>query len=176
MHWITFVILLVIATALQKTIAPFVAVHTIRPDLMVVIAVHYALAARAQDALLACWSVGLAIDLTSLSFSGAPNVGLHALSLGLIGLVIVKLRDLTFRESVATQIFFTLAAKLILSLVTGAYLLYVVRDGTARFGEVVLTGAYAAVYTAVLAPYGHWILRRLRNLLGIGTTHRLRVR
>lgn len=176
MHWITFIILLVVAAALQKTVAPFLAVHTIRPDLMIVVAVHYALAARAHDALLACWTVGLAVDLTSHSFADAPNVGLHAMSMGLIGLVIVRLRDLTFRESVATQLFFTFAAKLSLSLFTGAYLVYVARQGEGRFGEILLTGFYAAVYTAVLAPYGHWALRRLRSLLGIGSTHRLRVR
>ena len=175
MRWISFVILLVVVTAFQKTVAPFVAVHTIRPDLMVIVAVHYALAARPYDALLACWCVGLAIDLTSLSFTGSPNIGLYALSLGLIGFLIVKVRDLTFRQSTMTQLFFTFATKLLLSMMTGAYMLHAA-GVKGRFGEVFLTGLYAAVFTAVLAPYGHWVLKRLRSVLGIGATHRLRIR
>lgn len=175
MRWIAFAILTYVVTVLQVAVVPFVAVHTIRPNLLVILAVHYALAARTHDALLACWIIGLVVDLTSLSYAEHANVGLHALSLGLIALVIVSLRDLTFRDSVVTQLFFTFAAKLALSVLAGAYMLYVVHAPD-RFGEVVVTGAYATVYTAVLAPYGHWLLRKLRSLLGIGATHRLRVR
>jgi rod shape-determining protein MreD len=174
-RWISFTIVLLLVTALQKTVAPFIAVHTIRPDLMVVFAVYCALTARTYDALLACWFIGLAMDLSSLSFVAGANVGLHACALGLIGLLIVSLRDLTFRESIVTQLFFTFVAKMLLAVLTGAHLLYVVKSGP-RLGEVLLCGLYSAVYTVALAPYGHWAFRRLRNVLGIGLTHRLRMR
>ncbi len=175
MRWISFVILLLFVTVLQASVAPFLAVHTIRPDLMIILAVHYALAARTNDAVLAAYFVGLAIDLTSLGFAGDANVGLHALSFGLIAFAIVKLRDLTFRESVVTQFLFTFAAKLLLSLMTGIYLSCVLDLGSG-WREILVTGAYTAAYTAVLAPYGYWFMRSLRRPLGIGTTHRLRVR
>ncbi len=175
MHWIAFAILVYVVTLLQSSVVPFLAVHTIRPDLLVIVAVHYALAARSHDALLACWIIGLTIDLTSLSFGEHANVGQHALALGLIALIIVKIRGLTFRDSVVTQLVFTFATKLAMSVMVGAYMLYVL-DAPDRFAEVLLTGTYAAVYTSVLAPYVQWFLRRLRSLLGIGTTHRLRVR
>lgn len=175
MRWIAFAILVFVVTLLQASVVPFLAVHTIRPDLMVIVAVHYALTARRYDALLACWFIGLAVDLTSLSYAGHANVGVHAFSLGLIALVIVKVRDLTFRDSVVTRLFFTFGAKWVISVTTGAYMLYAVH-APHRFGEILATGTYAAVYTAILAPYGHWLLRQLRSLLGVGTTHRLRVR
>ncbi len=175
MHWIAFIILVLTAAVFQAAVVPFVSVHTIRPDLMVIVAVHYALSARGQDALLACWVIGLVVDLTSLSFNGAPNVGLHALSLGLIAVVVVKLRDLTFRDSVVTRLFFTFTIKLVLSLLAGVYMLYVL-ETPVGFGDILIIGLYSAVYTAVLAPYGHWLLRQLRSPLGIGTTHRLHVR
>lgn len=174
MRWVAFALLVYLVTVLQSSVVPYFAVHTIRPDLMVILAVHYALAARTHDAVIACWIIGLAIDLTSLSYPGHANVGVHALSLGMIGWLIVKLRDLTFRESVVTQLLFTFAAKFALSILVGVHMLYVLGERD-RFGEILTTAAYAAVYTAILGPYGHWILRRLRNLLGIGATHRLRV-
>ncbi len=174
MHWITFTILVLATTVLQQSVAPFFAVHTIRPDLLVIVAIHYALAAKAHDALLACWCIGLVMDLTSLSFGAAPNVGLHAFSLGLIAWVVVKVRDLTFRESVMTQIFFTFFAKVALSLLTGFYAWHAARDSVSP-RELAMIGIYDAVYTAVLAPYGHWLMRQLRNLLGIGGSHRVRM-
>lgn len=175
MHWIAFAILLYLATVLQSAVAPFLAVHTIRPDLLVIVAVHYALLARAPDALIACWLTGLAIDLTGLSYTEHANVGVNAFVLGLVALLIVGLRDLTFRESALTQLVFTFLAKLILSLLVGLHMLWAVGQWH-RWGEVFTAACWAAVYTALLAPYGHWILRRLRTLLGLGAPHHLRVR
>jgi rod shape-determining protein MreD len=175
MHWIALVILIYVSTALQSAAVPFIAVNTIRPDLMVIVAVHYALAARTYEALLACWLIGLAIDLSGISYHGHGNVGLHALALGLIALPIVKMRSFIFRDSVLTQLFFTFAAKFVLDLLVGLHMMHAIGDWS-RMREVVVRGMYAAIYTAVLAPYGNWFLKRLHGVLGIGATHRLRVR
>ncbi|MFH1419068.1 MAG: rod shape-determining protein MreD [Planctomycetota bacterium] len=175
MHWIAFAILVYVLTCLQAAVVPFFEVHTIRPDLVLIVAVFYALSARTYDALLACWFIGLAVDLSGISYQHHANVGIHAISLGLIALAIVKLRAFVFRESVLTQIVVTFVAKLLLVLLVGLHMLYVVDDG-GRLGDVAVRGFYAAVYTAALAPYGHWFLKRFRTALGIGMTHRLRVR
>ena len=175
MHWIALVILIYVVTALQSAAMPFIAVNTIRPDLMVIVAVHYALAARTYDALLACWLIGLAIDLSGISYQKHGNVGIHALVLGLIALPIVKMRNFIFRDSVLTQLFFTFLAKFVLDLMVGLHMMYAIGDWS-RTREVVVTGFYADIYTAVLAPYGNWFLKRLRGPLGIGAPQRLRVR
>lgn len=175
MRWVAFAILLYVAVALQSAAAPFVAVNSIRPDLMVVIAVHYALAARVYDALLACWFIGLVIDLSGISYRDRANVGLHALALGLLAIPIVKMRSFIFRDSVLTQLVFTFLAKLALDLVVGIHMMWAIGDW-GRWGEVASRAIYAAIYTAVLAPYGHWFLRRFRGALGIGASHTLRVR
>ncbi len=175
MRWVAFVILLYVTVALQSAATPFVAVNSIRPDLMVIVAVHYALAARVYDALLACWFIGLAIDLSGISYRGRANVGLHALALGLLAIPIVKMRSFIFRDSVLTQLSFTFLAKLSLDLMVGIHMMWAIGDW-GRWREVVATAVYAAIYTAVLAPYGHWFLRRLRGILGIGSSRTLRVR
>jgi rod shape-determining protein MreD len=175
MRWVAFAILLYVVIALQSAATPFVAVNSIRPDLMVIVAVHYALAARAYDALLACWFIGLAVDLVSMSYRGRANVGLHALTLSLLAMPIVKVRSFVFRDSIFTQLVFTFLAKLALDLIVGMHMMWAIQDWS-RWGEVAATAVYAAIYTAVLAPYGHWFLRRLRGALGIGASHTLRVR
>ncbi len=175
MHWIAFAILLYVVTCLQAAVVPFFEVHTIRPDLMLIVAVFYSLSARTYDALLACWFIGLAVDLSGISYQHHANVGIHALSLGLIALAIVKLRGFVFRESVLTQIVVTFTAKLFLVMLVGLHMRYIAEDAR-TLGDIAVRGLHAAVYTAALAPYGYWFLKRLRTALGIGMTHRLRVR
>lgn len=173
MHWVSFAILLYCVTAFQSAVVPLVAVHTIEPDLMMIVAIYYALTARSRDALLACWTIGLVIDLASLSYRCNGNVGLHALSLGLMGLLIIKVRAYTFRESVLTHLVITFGATMLVSVATGCHLMWA-QDDWSRTGAVATAAFYTSVYTGVLAPYGHWCLRRVRGILGIGPTHRLR--
>lgn len=175
MHWIGFGVVLYCVTALQASLVPFISIQTVRPDLLVIVAVHYCLAARPVDAMLAAWFAGLAIDLTSSGYVGASNVGVHALALGLIGFSIVKLRELTFRESIWTQLFFCFAAKTAMESMAGIHMRWVV-DDPPPFFRMCTGAASAGLYTALVAPYGHWGLRRLRGLLGLGTTHTLRLR
>lgn len=175
MRWVSFTILLLIVLALQSAAAPFVAVHTVQPDLLVIVAVYYALTARTYDALFACWVIGLAIDLTGLGFQQYSNVGVHALALGLIGAGLVKLRELFFRDSVLTQILLTFIGKWAMDAAVGLHMIFVV-GLPIEFSEIATRGFHAAVYSAVLAPYGFWFLRGLRNALGLGAPERLRVR
>jgi rod shape-determining protein MreD len=175
MRWIPFAILLYVVTALQSAAVPFVAVNTIRPDLMILVVVHYALAAGTYDALLACWCVGLAVDLSGISFQNQGNVGVHAFSMGVVAFCIVKVRSFIVRDSLLAQVLLTFTAKLGVDILVGLHMMYAI-GGWSRMGDVLTKSVYAAIYTAVLAPYGHWILRNLRNVLGTGTTQRLRMR
>lgn len=175
MRWIAFAILLYCVTVVQTTVAPMLKLHGVWPDVLVIVAVYYALAAAPTDAMLACWIVGLMIDLSGAGYLQHGNVGIGALSLGLIALLLVKARELTFRDSIWTALFFTFSAKLILSILTGVHMIYVAK-APVRLGEIVTVGFYSAAYTAVLAPYGHWILRQLRGPLGVGVSYRWGVR
>ena len=175
MRWITFAILLYCVTVIQTTVAPMLKLHGVWPDFLVIVAVYYALAAAPRDAMLACWVVGLAIDLTGASYLEHGNVGIAALSLGLIAILLVKARELTFRDSIWTALFFTFTAELILSVLVGVHRLYVAK-APGRLGDVATVGVYLAAYTAVVAPYVHWILRQLRGVLGVGVSYRWGVR
>jgi rod shape-determining protein MreD len=154
-------------------VAPFLALHSILPDFMVVVAVFYMLTARDHDAALAGWVIGLVMDLMSLSYPQQryANVGLHALSLGLIALMAVKARGAVVRESVWSQIVFAFVAKFLLALVAGAHL-HFVTDFHGGFADAAARGLYEAIYCAAIAPYGCWILQRLRGLLGVGFSQR----
>lgn len=175
MRWITFAIVLYLILALQGAVAPYLALHTVWPDFLVIVGVYFALTARAPDAMLACWIIGLMTDLASLSYGNRSNIGIHALCFGLLAVGIVRIRDLTFRESIWSQLFYTFTVKLLLASAVGLYMLYSI-GALDRFGEVFNRSFYEAVYTAALAPYGHWLLRQFRGPLGITAVERWGVR
>ncbi len=174
MRWIAFFIVLYLLTVLQTTVAPFVAIHGVVPHLLIIFAVHYILSAKEIDAALACWCIGFAIDLTTLNFAGYSNVGVYSFSLGLIGFVAVRMRELTFRDSPVAQCLFTFAVLVSLGIMTGLHAAYVLGDGSAFWQQFTLAW-WQAVYTGMMAPYGLWILNRLRAVLGVGVPSRMRV-
>jgi rod shape-determining protein MreD len=175
MRWIAFIILACLLIVLQTTVAPFIAVHSIRPDLMVLAAVYYALMARRRDALLACWCLGFAVDLNGLPLSAHSTVGVSALAYGLAGLLVVRLRELTFPEHVLTYVVIVTAWTFWTDLASGLHLMWRLEQPE-RFANFAVRAGYAALYSAVLAPYAHWLLRRLRNVLGLGAVRTVRVR
>lgn len=170
MRWISFAIVLYVVTVLQTAAAPYLALHTVWPNFLVILAVYYALEAKPDDAMRACWIIGLVIDLAGLSYANHnySNVGLCALTLGLVGAAIVKVRDLTFRESAWSQLVFCFIAQAILSCAVGLHMSYAL-GSWGRFTDVLSHGLYGAAYTAAVAPYGHWLLRRFRGALGVGS-------
>ncbi|MEK6645018.1 MAG: rod shape-determining protein MreD [Planctomycetota bacterium] len=174
MRWIAFSIVVYVVTVLQTAVVPFLGVHHTQPDLLIILAVYYALTARAQDALLAAWCIGLAADLTGLGFARHGGVGLHAFTLGLIAILIVNTRDFTFRDSVITRLVYTLLAAFLQSMIVGLHLYYTAANRPALI-DVVQGSLYSAVFTALLAPYGHWVLGRMRHMLGLGTVGRVRL-
>jgi len=174
MRWIPFIILLYVAAVAQTTIAPVVEINTIRPDVLVVVAVYYALFAPRYDALLACWFAGFLIDLTSIGYATHSNVGVHAISLGFVGILIVGLRDYTNQDSPFIQMLYCMVAKLSMAAVAVFHMAYVLGD-EAPWTRFIAPGVWEAVYTGLLAPYAFWVLRRFRASLGLAQGRRLRM-
>lgn len=175
MKWVFFLIVLYVFVVMQTALMPFVALHSIRPDLVILLAVHVALAAPLPDALLAAAVAGLSVDLCGLGFGDRANVGIHALAFGLTALLIVRIRGVIFRDNAATYFVMTFAATTLIHLLVGLHMLFVAGQ-MARMWTIAVTCIYTAAYTAFVSPYAHWFLRRTRAMLGIGPVRTLRVR
>lgn len=174
MRWIPFIILLYVGAVLQTTIVPVVEIHEIRPDLLIILAVYYALMAPRYDALLACWCIGFLIDLCSAGYTTHSNVGVHAVGLGVAGILIVGLRDYTIQDSPLTQMLYCLFTKIFVTGVMVLHMAYVL-DVDNIVGRFMAVGCWEAVYTGLLAPYAFWSLRKLRGTLGLDPARRLRL-
>jgi len=174
MRWIPLLVILYLAAVVQTTIAPLIEIKSIRPDLVIVVAVFYALYAPRYDAMLACWCAGFLIDLTSVGFQTHSNIGVHALGMGLVGILVVALRDYTVQDSPLGQMMYCLLAKLLVTAVAVTHLAIVLEaEGVMR--RLLMFGLWEAVYTGLLAPYAFWALRKLRGTLGFAPSRQYRM-
>jgi len=171
MRWLSFVILAYVGIVLQTTVAERLEISHIRPDLMFIIAVHYALHAVSPDAMIAAWLLGFVVDLC-----GQGQLGVFAFGYGVTALFVVQLRDSMFRDHPLTSLFVTLVCTWLVHLLAGIHFLLTHAQAHRSWVEMLLHSTYTAMYSAAVAPYLHWLLGRLRGLLGLASPRRLRPR
>ena len=163
MRWFSFAILALITLVLQvgATRVFGLGPQSLAPDLLLLVAVVLALRGPADGALIACWILGLAKDLTS-----AAALGSYALAFGLLALVIVRLRNLLYVPNPLTLIVLTALASLAVE--QAVYLMWLLRGGASGgFPGLLLQMALSALITAALAPYGQWLILKLHHPLGL---------
>ncbi|MBN1345248.1 MAG: rod shape-determining protein MreD [Phycisphaerae bacterium] len=172
MRWLPFIILACIGIVLQTTVIYRVELSHGSPDLMFIIAVHYALHAVSPDAMIAAWVLGFLTDLY-----GPGRLGVFAFGFGLMAIVIVQLRDSMFRDHPLTWMFVTFIGAWLVHFMAGVHFIWVAYPHSGRtIIDVVLCATFTAIYTVVPAPYIHWLFGRFRGLLGLLPAHRLRTR
>lgn len=172
MRWIPLLIVGFLLVVVQQSLLGVASIYTFLgrtfPDLLAVLAVLIALRARdAVDVALACWVLGMMVDLTTASGpAGATVVGPMAISYVLAGAAVFRIREAFFREAIVMQMLFaglfTLMAHFIwLTVQTlaggGSWSPYV-----GSLGQMLLVAGYTALATGalvfVLGPATRWLL------------------
>lgn len=148
MRWITFFIVLLIATLLQAgNMLNWMAIGgwTIRPGILITVLVYYALAARPAEAVSCSFLIGLAADLAT------GMMGAHLICYGIAGLVLNSMSHaLTMRRATHKFLFVFLAYMLT---EIGAYWLWVLKTQETRsniYSVLLLTGLYSAIISPLL--------------------------
>jgi rod shape-determining protein MreD len=162
MNWFGFIALVYGMAILQSTVVPLVAIHGVGPNLLIILAVHYALFARPPHAVIACWAAGLVADLVAVD-----GVGPRALMYGLGGLLAVRVRPFVLRDHPLSQLFLTLMICWVSEFFVGTTLRFKGVGGPGSFLGVGYTSLLVAIYSAALAPYFHLLLRRLSFISGL---------
>jgi len=177
MRWPTYFILAYLAVGLQIGLAPFVAYHGAKPNLVLLAVIFIAINAPRNAALLGCFFLGFAQDLIT-----QQQPGLYAFSYGLVALFVVSTQQVVYKGHPLTH--FTLA--MVAGVMTTAVLLVhgLVHPATPRVksGELILPAIRLSptlllegvLYTAVLAPFVLMVLQRGRKLFGFQTVRRNR--
>ncbi len=163
MKWLPFLILAAAATILQTTVARTIAIHAVSPDLMFLLAVHYALLGPWPEAAIAAWVLGLLFDTQT---SSPWPLGLYAFCYGGAAWAMIRVRQVVFRDHPAAQIVITLVFTFLVQLAAWVFVWWRSQKGVA-WSEIGWQALFTAVYTAALAPYVHWGLGRLNRWTGL---------
>jgi cell shape-determining protein MreD len=169
MRWILWIILAYLALAVQNALGILIGIHTswlgdIRPDILAAAAVFVVLTVRnLHDVIIACWLLGLGLDLTS----GQGVVGPMALAYSGAAFVVFKVRDAFFRDRLSSQIIMTAVFALLAH--TAWIILQLVlalRSGHwESFGRLLLQACLLTVYSGLLAPMVFALLGRCSRWL-----------
>ena len=175
MRWPTYFILAYLAVAMQIGLAPYIAYHGAKPDLVLLAVIFIAMNAPRNAALLGCFFLGFVQDLIT-----QQQPGLFAFSYGLVALFVVATQAVVYKGHPLTH--FTLA--LVGGLITAAVLLshsfvhpptqrvktvYLILPAVRLSSSRMLEGI---LYTAVLSPFVLALLQRGKKMFGFQSIRR----
>jgi len=181
MRWIPFIILIYVAVLVQVAMGAlpvyFSLTGNIAPDITAIVAVFLSLSLRdPRDAMIAAWSLGLAMDLMLCGMGGAPTVvGPMAIAYVAGSGLIFRVREAFFRERALARALLTLLFCLIV------YILWVTMQTVRGFAWSAWWPAMTrtigiSIYTAVIAPLVCMVLQRCSGWFIATPARRLRRR
>ncbi len=148
MRWITFLIIVLIATLLEAgNLLNWMAIGgwTIRPSILITIMVYYALSARPAEAVSCSFLTGLAADLAT------GMMGTHMICYGIAGMVLHSISHTLAMRRATHKALFVFLAYLLTE--TGAHWLWVLKTQETRsniYSMLLLTGLYSAIISPLL--------------------------
>ncbi len=178
MRWLPYLLLIAVTVLLQATLVGLVTIRTdtlgpVGPDLAALVVVFMALHLRSgTDAALTGWAAGTLLDLTTAGgLTGGTVIGPMGVGYVLGAVVVFRGREVLFQERAAPQI---ILAFLFTVVAHGVWALGQTRFGTVgdALGPWWLQSLAVALYTALLMPVAHWLLRRPRRWFIVTPTGR----
>ncbi len=165
MRWINLFILTFVLVVLQVGVAGLLGIgpQNVTPDLLLLTAVIIAFIGKTESALLACWVLGLAKDLTSDGVQGS-----YALCFGLIAILILQIREFFYGESPFVLMAFVFAGSFLTEKLV--FIIEIMKSPNLTWSNYSSSSSmifFSALFTAALAPFALVAMQRLRPLLGL---------
>lgn len=151
MRWLRFAVLCLFVAILQKS---FLAHLNIKPDLLVVLLVFFAIHSSHRDSVITSFTIGFAADIIGTS------MGPHIISFGLCGTLLAQLNRIIAIRKMRYQA----AAIFLTGLLAGVltYFLTHLKDQTAS-QNLCATLLWSSLYSAVVGPLlflpSAWLMR-----------------
>jgi len=144
MHWLRFAVLVVLAALLQADLLEVITIAGIKPDLLLILLVFFAVYLQTHEAIITSFVIGFMADLIGSS------MGPGTISLGLLGSGLSYLSRYISLKRMPFQ-----ALAIFLLVLAGTFLAYPLKRIAAQpiyqdlYGELFAT----ALYTAILGPF-----------------------
>jgi len=161
MRLLPYILLGYVAVGMQVGFAGYVHLGGAAPNIVLIVAVFFALFATRDVALLSCFILGLMQDLLT-----QQTLGLYALSYGVMALVVTSTASMVYREHPLTHAAVACAAAM------GVSALLLIHSWIFGPAFSFRNAALGTLFTALIAPLVMQALLRLRPLLGIRTPRR----
>lgn len=164
MRWLTFSILLLVVLITQISLGRVFGLgpQRISPNLFLLLAMTLAFRVGTGSALLACWLLGLAQDL-----SGSSILGCYACGFALVGFLLIWLREWFYVEHPLAIIVVVAFATILVEQCVFAIECLKGISSPADYTNFCVEMLFVTAFTAALAPYGQWALAKLARPLGI---------
>jgi len=157
MHWIRFIILILIAAIVQTSLVSVVAVTEaqIRPNLLLILMVFFAIHCPAQEAIVSAFVIGLFADLIG------AGMGPLLLAYGVIGSLISEVRHSLMMRHIPQQMIVVFVAGCVCGLI--AMVLFRIKNCPLPTAATHLV-FWQPLYSALLAGPLFWILQLMGPL------------
>ena len=162
MRWLTFIMGGLAMLTLQSAVAVRVELFGARPDWLLVLVVFYAMHARAPEAAVGSWMIGVCADLMTVE-----RVGLMAASYLAAALLVISIREYFFRFRSITQFGLTLVTCLLVRTSWCVYRWLLYEPGHTIPVDFAIDVVLASLYTAGWAPPLHKVMLAISPKLGI---------
>ncbi len=156
MRWVRFAAFILVVTLMQEWLKGALAVaHSgIKPDLLLILMVFFAVYCNTTDAIIASFATGLAADLIGQA------MGAHMISFGVTGTVLAYLHKFIAVRQLAWQALVVFVAGVLTGLAT--YYLNMVK-GHAAVENIYGIILFTSLYSAVIGPFfflpAAWLMR-----------------
>jgi rod shape-determining protein MreD len=116
MRWLAYFILAYVLLGLQLGLGPFIAYRDVPPNLLILLVIFIALNAERNEAMLVCFLIGLAQDLTTLQ-----PLGLFAFSYGIVAVLVCWLAESVRRAHPFTHFSLAFMATMVVGVILLAH-------------------------------------------------------
>jgi rod shape-determining protein MreD len=161
MRFLPYILLAYLAAGVQVGLSGYVHLGGAAPNLVLVVAVFFALFANKDSALLACFVLGLMQDLLT-----QQTLGLYALSYGFVGLAVTSSASMVYRDHPLTHAAVAAVASI------GTWIFLLIHSWIFGPPLSMRTAFLSTMLTSLLAPAIIYGLLKLRPLLGIRVPRR----
>jgi len=146
MRWLRFAVFILIVTVLQAGLVDIIAVTNIRPDLLLILLVFFAIYCNSSEAIITSFVIGFAADIIIVGSAMGPRI----ISFGLFGTLLAYLQRVIAIRKMSYQsltIFITgfLAGAL-------AHFLTVLKDSSAT-SNIYAVLFWVPLYSAIVGPF-----------------------
>jgi rod shape-determining protein MreD len=169
MRWFIFLGILLLATLLEASNLLKLFTFggwTIRPSILIVMLVYYALACQTKDAIVISFLIGFAADIT------AGLMGPHTLCFGLMGLLLNQSNQVLLVKRAVYKALVVFAVYLVVETFSHWIGLFKEHSSRSNYYSIVL---FTGIYSAVISPVLWSILSALSDWVNIKKSRSSRV-